>query len=153
MELSVFLWPNLHIISHYTLYVLYHIIYFASTFSTFPLPLCSIISLRFVILSIITFLLSLSLETLNKFVSIGSPISDMLHHEGVKHGFLSCFFSLSFLSLLPLTYKWRKYYFWVKFSKRRFWWLYMFWGLSESKNYIFSVWSVCLYVCVSIILA
>ena len=49
--------------------------------------------------------------------------------------------------LLSLTYKKRKYCFWVKFSKWRFWWIYTFWSLLNPKI-TFLAFGLCVCVCV-----
>ena len=52
--------------------------------------------------------------------------------------------------LLSLSYKQRKYCFWVKFSKWRFWWIYTFWGPLITKiTFLAFGLCVCVSVCVS----
>ena len=43
------------------------------------------------------------------------------------------------------THKWKmKYCFWAKFSKWKFWWIYMFWAPLNPKIPFLNIWSACL---------
>ena len=55
--------------------------------------------------------------------------------------------------LHSLTYKYKKYCFWVKFSNWKFWWIYTFWGLLNPKiTFLTNGLSVCVcvYLCVKV---
>ena len=61
--------------------------------------------------------------------------------------YILCLFGMFFYILLSLTYKYRKYCFWVKFSKWSFYWIYKFCG-SQNPKIIFLAFGFCVCVCV-----
>ena len=68
----------------------------------------------------------------------------VLYEVRSSWGCLQFLFTLTHVELI-------KYYFSTKFKKWRFWWICTFWDPLSPKNHIFSVWSACIRVCMSII--